>query len=104
MTTRIEVKTSGYNQRRFSKPWIAIVDFSVDVRGEFKWGAWIGDHTSGSEGLLVIDAEEGAIIARGQKDFRKPRNSAPDYYQVRDGQLAPVASRAEAYKLATANK
>ena len=102
MTTRIEVKTNSYNTRRYSKPWIAIVDFTIDPRGEFRWGTWIGDHSSGSDGLLLIEAEEGDIVARGQKDFRQPKNSTPTYYQVRDGKLEPVASRAEAYKLATA--
>jgi hypothetical protein len=102
MTTKIEIKTGSYNQRRYSKPWIAIVDFSIDPRGEFKWGTWVGDHSTGSEGLLVIDANEGDIIAMGQKDFRQPRNSAPTYYQVRDGKLVELASRAEAYKIATA--
>lgn len=101
--TRIEINTNSYNQRRYSKPWIAIVDFSVDPHGEYKWGTWIGDHSNGSEGLLLIDAEEGDIIARGQKDFRQPRNSAPTYYQVVNGELVEIASRAAAYKLATAN-
>lgn len=101
-TTRIEISTNPYNQRRCGKPWIARVDFSIDPRGEFKWGTWIGDALNGSEGLLIIDAAEGDIIASGQKDHRQPRNSAPDYYQVVDGQLVPVATRAAAYKLATA--
>ena len=102
MSTRIEIKTGSYNQRRYSKPWIAIIDFSIDPKGDFKWGTWIGDHNSGSEGLLVIDTAEGDIIAQGQKDFRQPRNSTPIYYHVHDGQLIPVTSRAEAYKLSQA--
>jgi len=102
MTTRIEIKTEPYNQRRYGKPWIAIVDFSINPRGDFKWGLWVGDHLDGSEGLLIVDANEGDIIARGQKDFRKPQNSTPLYYQVRNGELVELASRAEAYKLATA--
>lgn len=101
MTTKIKitVETSSYNQRRYSKPWIAKVDFSTNPNGDFQWGNWVGDAVKGSEGMLIIEAEEGDIIARGQKDFRKPRNSAPDYYQVRDGKLEPVASKREALKL-----
>jgi hypothetical protein len=102
MTTKIEITTGSYNQRRYSKPWIAKVDFSVDPRGEFKWGTWVGDHSSGSEGVLIIDAEEGDIIAQGQKDFRQSKNSTPSYYKVVNGKLVDVASRAVAYKLATA--
>ncbi len=101
MTTKLEIKTNSYNQRRYSKPWIAIVDFTYDLKGEFKWGTWVGDHNSGSDGLLIIDVDEGDIIARGQKDFRKPQNSAPDWYQVRNGELIKLAGKAEAYHFAT---
>ncbi len=97
---KITRETSSYNQRRYSKPWIAVVDFRTDPKGDFGFGSWVGDHNNGSEGLLVIDAEEGEIVAIGQKDFRQPRNSAPDYYQVRDGKLVHVSGKAEAYKLA----
>lgn len=102
MTTQITINTGSYNQRRYSKPWIARVTFDAAGKAEFAWGEWIGDHRTGSEGTLVIEASEGDIIARGQKDFRQPKNSAPRYYQVRNGELAELAGKAEAYKLATA--
>lgn len=102
MTTKIEVKTVSYNQRRYGKPWIAKVDFSNNPNGDFFWGSWVGDARNGSEGLLIIEANEGDIVARGQKDFRVPRNSSPAFYQVRDGQLVKLADKAEAYKLASA--
>ncbi len=102
MTTKIEIKTVSYNQRRYSKPWIATVDFSQNPKGEYRWGDWVGDHSNGSAGLLVINADEGDIIAQGQKDFRQPRNSAPTYYQVREGQLVELPNKAEAYQLAVA--
>jgi hypothetical protein len=98
MTTRIELETSSYNQSRYSKPWIARVDFSVDPRGEFRWGTWVGDHNSGSAGLLVIDADEGDIIARGPKDFRG-NNGETTYYQVREGALVELDSKAAAYRI-----
>lgn len=100
----IEIKTSIYNQRRYSKPWIAVVDFTKTPKGEFRWGDWVGNHITGSAGLLVIEANDGDIVAEGQKDFRQPRNSAPTYYQVRDGQLVKLSGKAEAYQLAIAGK
>jgi len=100
---KLEIATQSYNQRRFSKPWIARVTFDASGKAEFQWGEWVGDHRNGSDGLLIIEAGEGDIIARGQKDFRQPRNSAPDYYQVRDGQLVALSGKAEAYKAVTAN-
>lgn len=96
---KIEIRTSEYNTRRYSKPWIAKVTFDSSNKSVFDWGAWIGD--PGEAGLLIIDAEEGDIVARGQKDFRKPKNSTPDYYQVREGNLVALDGKAEAYKLYT---
>jgi hypothetical protein len=98
---KITLDTSSYNERRFGKPWIAIVTFDKDVKGTFTWGDWVGDHHNGSDGTLVIDADEGDIIAIGQKDFRKPANSALEWYQVRNGELVRLTNKAEAYKLAT---
>lgn len=33
---------------------------------------------------IYIEAEPGDIVSRGQKDFRKPKNSASLYYLVKD--------------------
>ncbi len=52
-------------------------------KGAFSFGDWVGD--PGEDGLLVISAEEGQIVAFGQKDFRQAADSATDYYQVREG-------------------
>lgn len=95
----MEIKTHSYNQRRYGRPWIARVDFSQDPKGSFAWGSWIGDARNGSDGILIIDAPEGAIVAYGQKDFRQPQNSAPTWCRVRGDQLAILSGKAEAYKL-----
>lgn len=72
--------TSSYNDRRYGKPWIARVDFSKNPQGEFVWGAWIGQ--PGEAGELSIQAEPGDVVSRGQKDFRNPKKSAPEWYVV----------------------
>ncbi|MDZ4247123.1 MAG: hypothetical protein U1D67_08390, partial [Dehalococcoidia bacterium] len=79
---RIERETSGYNARRYGRPWIArVVITEAKPGGEYVWGQWIGDGRNGGEGLLVLDGiEVGEIYARGQKDTRQPRNSAARYY------------------------
>lgn len=100
MTTKIEIKTNSYNQRRYGKPWIARVSFDTDPKGTYTWGSWVGDSREGTEGLLVIEANEGDIIAKGQKDFRGS-NGGSTYYQVRNGELVELTNKAEAYKLAT---
>lgn len=101
---KIQRNTSSYNQRRYGKPWIARVDFS-DPKGTFDWGEWVGDHRNGTDGILIVDAKPGDIIATGQKDFRQPRNSAPEWYQVgADGQLIHLKDKARAYVLATSGE
>lgn len=95
----IEKHTSMYNHRRYSKPWIAVVDFSQNPQGQFGWGDWVGDHYNGSDGLLVVAASINDIVATGQKDFRQPKNSAPDWWYVgEDGKLHILDSKADAYK------
>jgi hypothetical protein len=89
--------TSSYNDRRYGKPWIAklIYDPSQSGNLRFNWGKWIGDN--GSEGQLEIEVNIGDYIALGQKDFRKPRNSAPEFYLVLvDGTLQST-TRIDAY-------
>lgn len=99
MKHRIQVETAAFNERRYGKPWIAKVDFSKSTEGEFIWGSWVGDARNGTAGMLEVEAETGAIIATGQKDLRKPRNSAPEWFQVSaEGKLLPLATKAEALK------
>lgn len=96
---KIQRETAPYNQRRYSRPWIARVDFSHDQNGEFHFGDWVGDHRNGSAGILVIEVETGDIIATGQKDFRQPKNSAPNWYYVSEsGDLVPLEGKREAYQ------
>ena len=91
-------ETGSYNERRMGKPWIAKVDFS-NAKGEFSFGDWAGDSRNGGAGVLSINAEQGDIIAVGQKDNRQPRNSSPDFYVVRfDGSLLSLGDKGAAYK------
>lgn len=96
---QITSETNSYNHRRYSKPWIAKVDFSAGPKGEFVFGDWAGDHHNGGAGVLEIDADQGDIIAIGQKDFRNPRKSAPDFFVVTsDGSLDNIGDKGAAYK------
>lgn len=93
----IRIETSSYNEKRYGKPWIARVDFAASTSGEMIFGNWVG--TPGYDGVLLLDATPGDIVARGQKDFRNPKYSAPTYYIVgADGQLERVGSKGDAYK------
>jgi len=98
MTMEITKETDSYNERRYGKPWIAVVDYSNSRKGEFSFGDWQG--RPGMAGELYITCEPGDIIAVGQKDFRKPRNSAPKYHQVNEsGELIYISNNpVDAYK------
>lgn len=94
----VQVETEMYNQRRYGRPWIATVDFSTRAAGEFKFGEWCGDGLNGSEGMLEIKTEEGAVIATGQKDHRNSKNSAPEFFTVLKGGELEECSKLEAKK------
>lgn len=97
---RIELPTCSYNQRRYSRPWIARVTFDNNGKATFTWGNWIGDGANGSAGTLLLDVQPGDIVAVGQKDYRKPQNSSPSWYQVgADGDLLDINTKAQAYRL-----
>jgi hypothetical protein len=78
----ITITTESYNDRRYGKPWIALVDFAAKSTGEFKWGEFLGDSRGGE---LTIECSDGDIVASGQKDHRKPQYSKPDFYMAIDG-------------------
>jgi len=93
---KITRDTDSYNDRRYSKPWIAKIELEGNEL-KFRFGAWIGDR--GSEGVLILDNMEiGDYYARGQKDFRKPRNSAPDYYRLEADGEGSTKTKSEIYK------
>jgi len=95
----ITIETASYNERRYGKPWIAKVDFATDKKGAFSFGDWTGDGWNGGEGVLSIDVQPGDIVATGQKDNRKPRNSAPKFHVVlADGSLDSIGDKGAAYK------
>lgn len=95
------LNTHSYNERRYGKPWIARLDFTSSAAGEFRWGEWLG--SAGEAGELSVNAGPGDVIASGQKDFRNPRNSAPDFrYVDAAGVLIDCPSKIEAVRAARA--
>jgi len=81
------------------------VDFAKSAKGDFAWGEWTGDHYNGGEGVLSIEANPGDIIAKGQKDNRQHRNSAPDFFVVTpEGHLDSIGDKGAAYKHYLATK
>lgn len=97
---KITINTDSYNHRRFGRPYIAVVDFKTNPKGNCSWGDWVGQQ--GDAGILVIEANPKDVIMKGQKDFRG-RGSHPEYGMVEeDGSIEWCETKAEAYALALA--
>lgn len=96
---KITRKTESYNDRRYGKPWIAKIVLEGNEL-KFKFGAWCGD--PGKEGILILDEiEPGEFYARGQKDFRQPRNSTPTYRRLAVDTSGVPVTKPEVYKALT---
>lgn len=65
----VVVETKMYNERRYGRPWIAVVTkWDVGARPVLSFGAWLG--RDGQAGQLEIKAAPGSIVRHGQKDYR----------------------------------
>jgi hypothetical protein len=88
-------KTSSYNDRRYGKPWMAIVADSLTRN--FDWLDWSG--RPGAQGRFVFDAAPGTLLAYGQKDLRKIKGGVGGYeICMPDGEL-PIISDASAAEI-----
>jgi hypothetical protein len=68
MEHTIIYKNDVYNERRYSRPWIATI--SVEgMKPQYSFdGQFLGEH--GLSGETMMKTETGKIIAIGQKDYR----------------------------------
>lgn len=65
---RVTVAFNGYNPRRYSRPWIALVTaWPVGRSPELAFGNYIGSAVGGEAEVL---ARPGALVKWGQKDLR----------------------------------
>ena len=79
--------TENYNEKRYSKPYLAECDDSASVA---KWGNWLG--TAGYAGELSITVASSCILMRGQKDYRNDNNCAPRFgILLENGELLNLA-------------
>jgi hypothetical protein len=86
----------AYNDRRYGKPWGAIITFTAaKPEYNFKAGSYLGGCMGGE---VVIQCQPGDLVAIGQKDFRNPRKTDNDWYVVgQDGTLSGI-DRADALR------
>ena len=86
---RITFERRGYNARRYGKPWIAVVtDWQIGKRPEVRWG-----HNF-TYNIAEVDAEPGAVIRYGQKDYRRSWQSENEWAVVSEnGTLIDVTPK-----------
>jgi hypothetical protein len=84
---RVTIKYGSYNQRRYSRPWIALVTaWPIGSRPELKWGGYVGGDDGGE---CEIEASEGDVLKSGQKDGRG-NGGSNDFYVVESGKAVCV--------------
>lgn len=86
------IKTESYNEKRYSKPYLA----EIGENGQVKtWFDWIG--TTGYEGEFRIPFQNG-VLMKGKKDYRSPKQT-PLYLVVRNEEIIlETYSKIEAIK------
>lgn len=83
---RVSQKFGSYNQRRYSRPWIAkITSWPIGGKPEVQWGGYCGDDGGGE---VEIEAMPGDIIRTGQKDHRGGNTDASWYIVQANGSLS----------------
>lgn len=89
-TMKVVENYSAFNQRRYSNPWVAIVNKSGKIDFSQEIGGYTGTYGKGESGeLYITKPEEGAIYAYGQKDYRG-NNGGYSYVQYINGSFALV--------------
>lgn len=85
---RVSLHFDRYNDRRYSKPWIAtIASWPVGGRAELIFGAYLGTANGGD---VEIAAKIGDIIRAGQKDHRGNTGRNEWYVVEADGSLRMI--------------
>lgn len=89
---KIICKYESFNKRRYSNPWVAIVDRKTG-KPDFtqRVGGYTGRYGQGEAGeLYVVDPQERAVYMYGQKDYRG-NNTERHYVQYVLGQFREIS-------------
>ena len=79
----IKKEIDCYNERRYGRPWAAIVTFA-GIKTHYNFtGNYIHNDSVGSSGEVQIMAKKDDIIAFGQKDNRG-NNNKKDFFVVKN--------------------
>lgn len=90
---RVVINYGSYNDRRYSKPWMAkVVAWPVGKNAELKFsGLFVGTASEG--GYVEMMAMPGELIRYGQKDNRNTRHTEANWAVVRpDGSIKDLTT------------
>jgi hypothetical protein len=80
---------TAYNDRRYSKPWIArIATWKVGQRPELVWGNYLGNSMGGE---CEIACQAGDLLRYGQKDNRGNSTQAQYAIALENGQALEIS-------------
>ena len=93
-------KYEGFNSRRYSDPWVALVGKNGRLDFSQKIGGYTGGYRTGEAGeLYITNPQENQIYAYGQKDYRG-NNGGYQYVQYKNGEFVEVKKDELTEKLA----
>lgn len=96
---RYTYTVSSYNDRRYSKPWIALItDWPIGGHPKLQFSCAIDNQTA------ELEANPGTIVKLGQKDYRKPSHSINNFGVTDIHGNITIINGAEARKLFEENK
>jgi hypothetical protein len=96
VTHTIRRSFGSYNNRRYSRPWGAIVTLQNGKPTMDFCGTYYGRHGEAGD-VILTNIPTGAIVAFGQKDGRNPKHTENTWFFVNsDGSIAEI-DRAAAY-------
>ena len=80
MDSTLIIKTTSYNHRRYSKPYLAEIGSDGKVK---TWFDWIG--SQGDEGEFRIKFQNG-VLMKGKKDYRSSKQT-PLFLVVKNSEI-----------------
>lgn len=93
-------KYEGFNSRRYSDPWVALVGKNGRLDFSQKIGGYTGGYRTGEAGeLYITNPQANQIYAYGQKDYRG-NNGGYQYVQYKNGEFVEVKKDELTEKLA----
>lgn len=82
---KVEFEYEGYNYRRYSRPWGALVNLDGNkLDYDFSAGNYLGDNSGGT---VIVEGNVGDVVATGQRDGRGSNTKNELYIIKKNGEV-----------------